>query len=107
MITTSESINVNKVIRSGVVTTYTPDRVSLFIKHDGLQKRFTATSVTNASTTASGVIVFRSVPLWGDGSYSFYVTAEDDVDLDINGVGLQKLATGYVKKITNTDTVTV
>ena len=107
MITTSENINVNKVIRSGVVTTYTPDRVSLFIKHDGLQKRFTATSVTNASTTASGLIVFAGVPLWGDGSYSFYITAEDGTDLDTNGVGLQKLATGYIKKITNTDTVTV
>lgn len=107
MITTSESINVNKVIRSGVVTTYTPDKVSLFIKHDGVQKRFTATSITNASTISSGLIVFIAVPLWGDGSYSFYITAEDDADLDTNGVGLDKLATGYVKKITNTDTVIV
>lgn len=107
MITTSESINVNKVIRSGVVTTYTPDKVSLFIKHDGVQKRFTATSITNASATASGLIVFTAVPLWGNGSYSFYITAEDDADLDTNGVGLNKLATGYVKKITNTDTVIV
>lgn len=107
MITTSESINVNKVIRSGVVTTYTPDKVSLFIKHDGVQKRFTATSITNASAISSGLIVFTAIPLWGDGSYSFYITAEDDADLDTNGVGLDKLATGYVKKITNTDTVIV
>lgn len=107
MITTSGNINVNKVIRAGVATAYTPDKVSLFIKHEGLQKRFTATSITNASTVASGLIVFTNVPLWGDGSYSFYITAENNADLDVNGVGLDKLATGYVKKITNTDTVIV
>ena len=107
MITTSGNINVNKVIRAGVATSYSPNNVSLFIRHEGQQKRFTATSITNASTTSSGLIVFSNVPLWGDGSYSFYITAENNTDLDVNGVGLTKLATGYVKKITNTNTVIV
>lgn len=105
MITTSTSVTIQKVIRSGVATTYTPDRVSLFMTHDGVQKRFTATEVVNATTTASGLITFTGVPLWGDGSYSLYITAENDADLDVNGVNLEKLATGFIKKITNVDTL--
>lgn len=107
MITTSEMVTIEKVIRSGVVTTYIPDKISLFIKHEGLQKRFTATSVVNATTTASGLISFVNVPLWTDGSYSLYITAEDNEDMDINGVGLNRLATGYIKKITNVSTLTL
>ena len=107
MITTSESVNVNKVIRLGTVTTYAPGSVSLFVKHEGTQKRFTATTVTNASLTSTGLIKFTSIPLWGDGSYSFYITAESNNDLDTNGIGLDKLATGYIKKITNESTITV
>lgn len=107
MITTSESINVNKVLRLGVVTTYAPENISLFIKHEGIQKRFTATSVLNSTLSANGSVVFDSVPLWGDGSYSMYITAESNTDLDTNGVGLTKLATGYIKKITNETTLVV
>lgn len=107
MITTSESVNVNKVIRLGTVTTYVPDNVSLFIKHEGTQKRFTATTVTNAGLTSTGLIEFTAIPLWGDGSYSFYITAENNDDMDTNGIGLDKLATGYIKKITNESTITV
>lgn len=105
MITTSENVTINKVLRLGVVTTYAPESVSLFIKHEGTQKRFTATSVTNSTLSANGSVVFESVPLWGDGSYSMYITAESNADLDTNGVGLTKLATGYIKKITNESTL--
>lgn len=107
MITTSTSVTVDKVIRAGVVTGYTTDKVSLFMKHDGVQKRFTATSIVNATVGSSGLIRFTNVPLWGDGSYSLYITAEDNTDLDVNGVGLTKLATGYIKKITNVSTLTI
>jgi hypothetical protein len=101
MITTSSTITVRKTIRLGVVTNYTTDNVSLFIKHDGIQKRFNATDVVNATETSIGVITFSDIPLTGDGSYSVYVTAEGDIDIDTNGVELEKLATGYIKKITN------
>lgn len=107
MITTSSNVTIEKVIRSGSVTTYTTDKVSLFIKHDGVQKRFTATSVVNATTTASGLVRFVDVPLWTDGSYSLYVTAESDTDMDVDGVVLDKLATGFIKKITNTSTLVI
>ena len=105
MITTSTSINVHKELRSGRITSYTLDKVSLFMVHDGVQKRFNATSITNATTDAAGLIVFSDVPLWGDGSYSFYITAENAADLDVPGVDLVRLASGYVKKITNVDTI--
>lgn len=105
MITTSENVTIQKVIRAGVVTSYTADNVSLFIKYNGEQKRFNASSVVNATTTASGLIEFASLPLWGDGSYSLYITAEGVSDLDTSGVILDKLATGYIKKITNVSTL--
>ena len=99
MITTGENVTIQKVIRAGIVTSYTIDKVSLFIKHNGEQKRFNATSIINATTTESGLVEFTSVPLWGDGSYSLYVTAESNVDLDISGVSMVKLGSGYIKKI--------
>lgn len=105
MITTSTSINVHKELRSGKITSYTLDKVSLFMVHDGVQKRFNATNITNATTDAAGLIVFSDVPLWGDGSYSFHITAENTADLDVPGVDLVRLASGYVKKITNVNTI--
>ena len=105
MITTSTSINVHKELRSGEITSYTLDKVSLFMVHDGAQKRFNATSITNATANAAGLIAFNNVPLWGDGSYSFYITAENTADMDVSGVDLIKLASGYVKKITNVNTI--
>ena len=105
MITTSNSINIHKELISGKITSYTLDKVSLFMVHEGVQKRFNATSITNATANAEGLIVFNNVPLWGDGSYSFYITAENVADLDVPGVDLVKLASGYVKKITNVDTI--
>lgn len=107
MITTSGSVTVQKVIRAGVVTSYTADKVSLFIKSNGEQKRYNADSVVNATATSSGLIEFTAVPLTSDGSYSLYITAENVSDLDTNGVVLDKLATGYIKKITNVSTLTI
>lgn len=107
MITTSDIITVNKVIRLGVLTNYKITNVSLFVKHDGTQKRFTATSVTNATETSTGLIVFKNIQLWGDGSYSLYVTAEDNDDLDVSGASLEKLATGYIKKISSESTLNI
>ena len=107
MITTSGSVTIQKVIRAGVVTSYEADKVSLFIKSNGEQKRYNATSVVNATTTASGLITFSAVPLATDGSYSLYITAESVSDLDTSGVLLEKLATGYIKKITNVSTLTI
>ena len=105
MITTSSRVTINKVLRLGPVTTYTADKVSLFIKYNGEQKRFSASNVVNATTTSSGSIEFAMIPLWGDGSYSLYITAESVSDLDTSGVMLDKLATGYIKKITNVSTL--
>ncbi len=101
MITTSGNVTITKTLRYGVVTSYDVENVSLFMSHNGEQKRFTASSVVNATPTSSGLVTFASVPLWGDGSYSLYITAENNSDLDVNGVGLNKLATGFIKKITN------
>lgn len=100
MITAYSNITINKVLKGGVATSYAIDKVSLFIKHDGVQKRFNPTSVVNATTGADGSISF-SVSLWGDGSYSMYITAENTSDLDVSGVQLTTLATGYIKKITD------
>ena len=105
MITTSNSVNIRKTLRHGVATHYTPDRISLFMSYNGTQKRFTANSVTNATATSSGLVVFAGVPFWGDGSYLLYITAENEADLDISGVNLNKIATGFIKKITNVDTL--
>lgn len=105
MITTSDTVNITKVLRLGVPTSYATDSVSLFMTHDNIQKRFTATSVVNATSTAQGLVTFTGIPLWGDGSYSLFITAENNSDLDVNGVNLSKLATGYIKKITNVTTL--
>ena len=91
MITTSTTVTIQKVIRLGSITAYSTGSVSLFITHENVQKRFTASSVVNS----------------GDGSYSFYITAEDNGDLDTNSVGLTKLATGYIKKITSSSTLVI
>ena len=48
MKTTSSMVKINKVLRLGPVTTYTADKVSLFIKVNGVQKRYDATSVVNS-----------------------------------------------------------
>lgn len=107
MITTSSSITVQKVLRAGTVTNYVADKISLFIKSNGIQKRFNATSVVNSTLATNGTVTFSGVTLWGDGSYSLYITAEDVSDIDVNGVAFNKLATGYIKKITNVDTLVV
>ena len=103
MITTSSTVTITKTLRYGVPTSYTTDNISLFMSHSGEQKRFTANEVINATATSSGLVTFTDVPLWGDGSYSLYITAEDLNDLDVSGVKLAKLATGFIKKITNTN----
>lgn len=105
MITTSENVTITKTLRHGVVTNYNVNNISLFMSHNGEQKRFNATSVVNATSTSSGLVTFASIPLWGDGSYSLYITAENGADLDVSGVGLDKLATGFIKKITNVSTL--
>ena len=101
MITTSENVTITKTLRYGVVTNYNVENVSLFMAHNGEQKRFNATSVVNATETSSGLVSFVNVPLWGDGSYSLYITADSNNDLDLQGVAFTKLATGFIKKITN------
>ena len=107
MVTTSGTVTIQKVLRAGVATAYTIENASLFMKHNEVQKRFTATSITNATTVSSGLITFANVPLWGDGSYSLYITVENNNDIDTNGVQLSKIATGYIKKITNVATLTI
>lgn len=105
MITTSSNVNIRKILKHGVVTNYTADRISLFMSCNGTQKRFTANGVTNSSATSSGLIRFDSVPLLGDGTYSLHITAENLSDLDVSGVSLNKIATGFIKKITNVSTL--
>ena len=107
MITTSGTINIHKTLRHGVATSYTANKVSLFITHDNIQKRFDATEVTNSTTTSSGIIKFTGITLWGDGSYSFYITAENNTELDVSGFNLQRIGTGYIKKITNSATLSM
>lgn len=107
MITTDSVINIKKDLKAGVVTSYTTSNVSVFLKHNGEQRRFNASVVINSTATSTGYISFASIPLWGDGSYSVYITAEQDADLDVNGVVLETLGTGYIKKITNVSTLVV
>ena len=107
MITTSGIINIHKTLRHGVETSYAAGKVSLFITHNNIQKRFTSNEVTNSTKTSSGLVKFDGIELWGDGSYSFHITAENEEDLDISGVNLQRIGTGYIKKITNSDTLSM
>ena len=107
MVTTSSTVTITKTLRLGQVTSYATNALSLFIKCNGIQKRFDATSVVNATDTTQGLITFSNVPLWEDGSYSLYITAEAVADLDTNGAQLTKLATGYIKKITNVTTLSL
>ena len=107
MITTSENINIHKTLKEGIDTNYTAGKVSLFITCDNIQKRFNAYEITNSSKTSTGLIKFNNIQLWGDGSYSFYITAENDGDLDVSGVNLQRIDTGYIKKITNSNTLNI
>lgn len=107
MITTSGTINIHKTLRHGIVTNYIEPRVSLFITHNNVQKRFNATEVKNSTTTSSGLVRFSDIPLWGDGSYSFHISAENNDDLDASGVNLQRIGTGYIKKITNSNTLII
>ena len=103
MITTSSMVTINKVLRLGPVTTYTADKVSLFIKVNGVQKRYDAMNVVNSSGTSTGLVSFVNIPLPVDGNYSFYITGDSSDDLDISGTQLSVLATGFVKKITSTN----
>ena len=107
MITTSGIINIHKTLRHGMETDYVAEKISLFITHNNIQKRFTSNEVTNSTKTSSGLVKFDGIELWGDGSYSFHITAESEEDLDISGVNLQRIGTGYIKKITNSDTLSM
>lgn len=107
MITTSDQVTIQKVLRLGTNTSYTTANVSLFLKHDGEQKRFNATSVVNSTGTSTGLLTFANVALWGEGSYSLFVTAESSTDLDGNGVVLDRLASGYLRKIVNETEMTL
>lgn len=101
MITTSDNVTITKTIRLGTESNYTVDGVSLFVKHNGDQKRYNATSVVNSTSMANGLITFESIPLPTDGSYSIGITAETNEDMDQDGINFVKLASGYIKKITN------
>lgn len=105
MITTSEYITIRKTLRKGTVSSYDTSGTSLFLKHNGEQRRFNADVIVNSLINGDGYIRFDLVPLWGDGSYSLSITAENNSDLDTNGVKLVTLATGYIKKITNSNTL--
>ena len=107
MITTSSTINIQKILKAGVVTSYTTDKVSVFITNNGSQKRYNATSITNATTDVAGLIVFSGVPLDDYGSYSLYVTAESVSDLDTKGVSMVKLGLGYIKRIPADNTLVI
>jgi len=107
MITTSEIITITKTLRLGVVSEYSIEGVSLFIKNNGDQKRYNATSVINSTEMSNGLITFSNVPLASDGSYSLYITAETNIDIDTDGTSLLKLATGFIKKITNESTLSL
>ena len=107
MITTSSTINIQKILRAGVVTSYTTDKVSVFITNNGTQKRYNATSITQATALAAGVIVFTGIPLEAYGSYSLYITAEGNSDLDASGVSMVKLGSGYIKRIPVENTLIV
>lgn len=107
MITTSANINIHKTLKEGIDTNYSTEKVSLFITHNNVQKRFNATQVTNSTATSSGLVTFNNIPLWEDGSYSFHISAENNDDLDASGVNLQRIGTGYIKKITNSDTLSM
>ena len=107
MTTTSDQVTIKKVLRLGTATSYSTSDVSIFLKHDGEQKRFNATSVVNSTDLSTGLLTFENVTLWGEGSYSLYVTAEDSSDLDGNGVTLVKLASGYLRKIVNETEMTL
>lgn len=107
MITTSSSITIQKVLKAGIATNYTTDRVSVFITHNGTQKRYNASSVTQATTLSSGSIWFTSIPLDTYGSYSLHITAEGGSDLDVNGVSMVKLGSGYKKRIPAESTLVV
>lgn len=107
MITTSSTVTINKVLRLGPVTTYDVGKISLFIKVNGVQKRYNATSVVNSSSTSTGLISFVDIPLDIDGNYSFYITGDSNDDLDISGTQLSMLATGFIKRITSTNVLTV
>ena len=107
MITTSSTINIQKILKAGVVTSYTKDKVSVFITNNGSQKRYNATSITNATTDVAGLIVFSGVPLDAYGRYSLYVTAESVSDLDTNGVSMVKLGLGYIKRIPVDNTLVI
>lgn len=107
MITTSEAINIQKTLRSGVITNYIVDKVSVFITNNGSQKRYNATSITQATSTTAGLIEFTGIPLDAYGSYSLYITAESGSDLDTNGVSMVKLGSGYIKRIPVNNTLII
>lgn len=107
MITTSTIINITKVLRAGEVSTHSTSSCSIFVKHSGETRRFNATSVVNTTTIASGSILFSDIATWGDGSYSFYITAESNSDQDTNGITYTKIGTGYFRKITNSNVITI
>jgi len=107
MITTSATINIQKILRAGTVTNYTTDKVSVFITNNGTQKRYNATSVAQSTVDTAGVILFLGIPLDAYGSYSLYITAESGSDLDTNGVSMVKLGSGYIKRIPVENTLVV
>ena len=45
--------------------------------------------------------------MWGDRSYSFHISAEKNDDLDVSWINLQRIGTGYIKKITNSNTLII
>lgn len=100
MVTTNSTVTVRKVLGAGKTTDYTVDNVSLFLKNKNGTKRFNPTSVTNSSATVVGLLVFE-VPLPELGSYTVKVSAENDSDLDVSGVQINVLATGFIQKIAN------
>lgn len=107
MITTSSTVTVTKVLRLGVITLYNVNNVSLFISHNGVQKRIDASAVVNSTLTSQGLITFSNVPLWEDGNFSLYVTSESSTDLNVSNTSLFKLGSGYIKKITNVATLAI
>lgn len=80
----------------------TTSNVNVIVKGNGIEKRFNPTDVSYVAGVG-GAVTVPSLPLWGDGIYTYTVVYQNNTDQDIAGTSYYKLANGMFRKFTSND----
>lgn len=112
IITTSETITVNAVLKAGTATSYSgkENQLHILLRNGDTSKIITeefgnSFTVVDATESSDGLITVDVDIL--DGFNRIVIQYADNIDLDAGSVIIEKIASGFARKIVNETTLTM